>query len=342
MSIQFYPGIGDQCWNKDVIIGRLNNVAEADKTKQWIQQDLSTPQSGVFSKSFWVIAKHFDVMRRGIYGVDLDVSKNVLERLSGVVLNECPEVTDLFLRAVANFQRITGRSVDVPMQLFKQIIDAQNSSCECPPLKNVVVISPTKEPVPQPQPIPVVVEKPVVVPQPVVVQEPVVVQQPVIVQEPMVYREPVIVHEPVIVREPVFVPDPYPIFVRPAPIYVPPPRPIVTRRPVADPSFWSRRPVVPVTRDVPRMIPGTSTSTCPAPMAPPPRVIPGAGHRPFVPPMPVNVAPSRPTFTAPSRPTFTAPSRPTFTAPSRPTFTAPSVHSSGTRVAVGFGGTRRR
>lgn len=339
MTVQFYPGIGNQCWNKEVICARLNNIAEADKSKQWILEDLSTPQAGTVGQTFWVVAKHFNFMRRGLYGIDLNVSQAILESLSFAMI-ENPDMTDLFLRAINNFQKITGRTVHLPTEIFKRSV-ADGQSCVATP--------PVHQTAPQ-QP-------------PVVMQEPVVVETPpVIVQEP-IFVPPVFIPEPVVVREPVFIPEPVPVF-------IPPPRTIFSPLPRAIPAICPPHPFIPhtlfappVVNMGPRVIPGRGRPIHHAPRPMPaaslfsttaPRVQPGLG-RTFRPIPSCTVPPVRPMPVVTQQPVSFNNTAPIITRrPVATTITTMSsmhrgpVMSSSTcanlanRVQVGCAATRRR
>ena len=194
MTIIFNPGIGNQCWNALTVRAKLENIANADKTKQWIQADLSTPQAGEMGKFFWkVVGKHFQGIREGLYSVDIDCSKNILERL-GVVVQDHLELTLLFMRAVENFERITERRINVPLKVFQHYLCIRQPLT---PIADKVEITP---------PAVIIHEKSA----PVVIHE----HHPVVIERhyrPMVTRQPwfntvgpCVVPAPTVVRQPIF------------------------------------------------------------------------------------------------------------------------------------------
>lgn len=207
MTIFIDPGFG-----KPVTLGmireKLTALANADKTKQWICKDLSTPNSSSCGRCFWhVFARHFQCTRNA-YGIDLNATQMLLERLK-TSIPDGTNLADLFDKAVGNFEKITNRRLNLPAKVFAETISAQ------PP-----VAAPA-------HPAVVVVEKP-----PVVVTETVVVNNPVpaavFVEPAPIYVAPRPIYVPPVYVPPVYHRPPNPVFVAPAPtVYTSGPAPTV-------------------------------------------------------------------------------------------------------------------
>lgn len=122
VSLVFDPGLAYPFWGEDQLLPKLRTLAKADKTKQWIQSDLSLVASTKSGRCLWkVVVKYFDCLRSFFYGVDLNESVRILEALRTKFISEklknsqsiTKELIDLFNRSVGNFQAITRREIRV-------------------------------------------------------------------------------------------------------------------------------------------------------------------------------------------------------------------------------------
>lgn len=203
MSISFHPGISKDIWDQNIIKVKLTNLASAEKSRNWIQLDLSTPKSSFLGRCFWKIAKHFQCLRNALYGVNIPASKTILERIWNHI-SEDTELVTLFNRAVRNFESITGKQIKVPGELFSEMIARQTPPAPSAPLAEQ---PPTSSEPPAPNPVTIVSEPvqlppstPTVVfdrPVPVYIPQPTVIIEEVPVPMPMyISLDPVYPHYP--------------------------------------------------------------------------------------------------------------------------------------------------
>jgi len=111
MTIIFYPNPvrRNVSWDEAEIRFKLENLATANQVR-WIRRDLSIPRCGLLERIFWVVLKHFECMQRWFFDVDFAVSADILNRL-GVDVQYNPALSRLFLAAIHNFERVSGRPV---------------------------------------------------------------------------------------------------------------------------------------------------------------------------------------------------------------------------------------
>lgn len=128
----FDPHIRNEIWNEAEIRSKLKGIANADKSHQWIQADLSTPDSSSLGRCFWtIVGKHFQCMRTALYNVNLRTTMRILEELREIIPDNS-DLIDLFDRAAGNFERITHRRLDLPGRIFTQTIERPYSVIETP------------------------------------------------------------------------------------------------------------------------------------------------------------------------------------------------------------------
>lgn len=97
--------VGSEQKQELLLAETLDSLRSANKKMTWIRGDLSTSKSSVIGRAFWVIAKHFDWMRKLFYSVDLEESKKILISLKPQVQKN-PTMSALFKAAVDNFNQI--------------------------------------------------------------------------------------------------------------------------------------------------------------------------------------------------------------------------------------------
>src|SRR5215510_1914387 len=90
-------------WSKKQLSNTLRSLASAKKEVVWIRSDLTTSESNWFTRVIWTyIAKHFDWMRRNLYNVDLEKSREILGKLLEQLPNNA-KLIDLYNKAALNF-----------------------------------------------------------------------------------------------------------------------------------------------------------------------------------------------------------------------------------------------
>lgn len=147
VPLVFAPrGVGKEVWDEATIRAKLTNLANADKTKQWICKDLSTSDSGRVGRCLWKIAKHCQCLRSIFYNVDINATAHLLQRLKEKI-PDGHAMADLFDKALGNFEKITFRRIELPGRVFAQVqkearldgastlvVDNDPSCCTCYPV----------------------------------------------------------------------------------------------------------------------------------------------------------------------------------------------------------------
>lgn len=102
----------EQIWSKEVIQSKLEQIGKLEGKKiAWIRSDLSLKKSNWLSRIIWtLVVKHFTIMRRAFYDVDLEQSRCIFDQLLPQIKNsEDQELIILFNHAVKKFNSIAGQ-----------------------------------------------------------------------------------------------------------------------------------------------------------------------------------------------------------------------------------------
>src|SRR5271166_4083449 len=83
----------------------LTKLSTAQKDKGWVHADLSITPSWIIGRLFWIVAQHFDLLRRTFYGVNLAESAKELKEIRAKAISMDEE--ELVNRAIQAFNRIS-------------------------------------------------------------------------------------------------------------------------------------------------------------------------------------------------------------------------------------------
>lgn len=108
-------------WSVRELRTLLQGVASCEKRKRWLRWDLTVASSSAFDRFLWVAARHFAILREHFYGVDVSVSREILQQLHPQTLRaNDSDLVVLFQRAVRNFNTIAPAHQTVPVETYEK------------------------------------------------------------------------------------------------------------------------------------------------------------------------------------------------------------------------------
>jgi hypothetical protein len=110
------------------LINRLNSIAEADKSNQWIHSDLTVSSSSGMGRFFWSLLSFIPVIgktiRNAIFNTDLEEVNRKLNDLKPIVQTHSNQrLKNIFAQAVTNFTQIAPKyqtgfeNIEAPLTL---------------------------------------------------------------------------------------------------------------------------------------------------------------------------------------------------------------------------------
>lgn len=91
MAITFKPSDNrSESWNKDKLFDKLDNLAKTDMQgrKVWLKKNLTTKDINIVEKVIWKLAKHSDILRKYILGVNVKSNFSLMQKIGTFISSE--------------------------------------------------------------------------------------------------------------------------------------------------------------------------------------------------------------------------------------------------------------